>query len=78
MTTKLILLFSLLFFANEINAGGKNTDSTDEESSEFYEDWEDFEVEMDIFEGSPTISLNYGLSKMKLDGFGASFADPSV
>lgn len=39
-------------------------------------DWDDFDKK-DFFK-SPTITLNYGLSKMNLEGFSSSLADPGL
>ena len=67
-------------------------EATDEDSTEVSDndwdswdndwDWEDFEFEFDPFDSyfskSPSVSLTYGLSSMRLRNFSGSFADPQI
>jgi Outer membrane protein beta-barrel domain len=81
MTMKKLIFLSVLvsFLAVNTNAQGRN-DSTNTNDDEWK--WEGFKKQMGIFDENlhkaPTISLDYGLSKINLKDFNRSFAKPNL
>ena len=76
---KLLFISAFLFcFANIIQAQNDGDDST----GTHHNHWKDFKWEMGIFgkdmQKSPTISFNYGFSKIRLKDFNSGFEDPNL
>ncbi|NWF51270.1 MAG: hypothetical protein HXY49_12100 [Ignavibacteriaceae bacterium] len=74
----LMLLFPQLSFAQEEKDSSKSKDEWEWD----WDEWDEFELKMDQFDfnlkGSPTIGVNYGISKITLDNLNSSLTKPGL
>lgn len=79
LNKKIIVLFLITLFSLTYTFAQEEEDTTKAEN-EWGKHHHKFKCDLlsHEFEGSPTVSLEYGFSKMNLNGFGETFAKPNL
>ena len=77
MPSKILLVFLFSFLSLSFSYPHSNDDSTDVEKEW---KWDDFDWEPHFWDNfkSPTITLNYGISNINIDGFSGKFSKASL